>query len=87
MVRVMMTVRRFILVAVVIGVAAIVYQLHVKFIPNVLIHLSEQKPESLQRAIPQLLSWLIAASSALVAAIAYGLLKGELPTLANWFAF
>jgi hypothetical protein len=56
-----------------------------KFIPNVLIHLSEQKPGPLRRAIPQVLSWLIAASSALVAAIAYGLLKGELPPIAQWF--
>jgi hypothetical protein len=77
--------RRFILVAVVVGVASLVYQLHVKFIPNVLIHLSEQKPGPLQRAIPQIVSWLIAATSALIAAIAYGLLKGELPPLAKWF--
>ncbi len=78
--------RRFILVAVVVAVASIVYQLHMKFIPNVLIHLSEQKPGPLQRALPQVLSWLIAASSALVAAIAYGLLKGELPPLAKWLS-
>jgi hypothetical protein len=78
--------RRFVLVAVVVAVASIVYQLHMKFIPNVLIHLSERKPGPLQRSIPQIVSWLIAATSALVAAIAYGLLKGELPAFGKWFA-
>jgi hypothetical protein len=66
----------FILLVIVLAFA----KFHEKVIPNAAIYLSAREPNTLERAWPQLISWLVAATSGLVAAIAYGLLKGEL----NW---
>ena len=51
-------------------------KLHTHFIPNALIYLTPKQPSAIQKAGPQLLSWLIAASAALAAAVVYGFLKG-----------
>jgi hypothetical protein len=58
--------------------------LHVRYIPNALISLSNKDPGWMERAWPQILSWVIAATSGLVALIGYGLLRGELGT--GWFS-
>jgi hypothetical protein len=49
------------------------------------VFLAPKKPGVFKRAWPQALSWFIAVSSAIVAAVAYALLKGELPWLSAWF--
>lgn len=64
------------------AIIAIIYtiaELHRRFVPGVVIYLSPRSPGLVERAGPQVLSWGIAATSALVASIIYGLLKGELP--------
>jgi len=60
--------------------AAVVAEMHKRFIPNTVIYLSPRKPGSLGRALPTISSWALAFTSALVAAVAYGLIKGEIPT-------
>lgn len=64
-------------VAVVLILATIAY-LHSRFIPNVLIHAGTRTSTSFDRIWPQFLSWTITATAALVAAIVYGVLRGEL---------
>jgi hypothetical protein len=71
--------RRAIFLALVVAIAAVVAQLHSRFIPNALIYLTPRKPGFWERAAPQVVSWTIAASAALVGAIGYGLLKGWFP--------
>lgn len=78
--------RRIVFVVVVVLVTWMVGKLHERFIPNALVQLSDVQPSTINRAWPQILSWLIAASAGLVSAIAYGLLKGELGDLVRWFA-
>lgn len=73
--------RRFVFMLLLVGVFASVVQLHAKYIPNVAIYLSDRTPGMFVRAWPQILSWVIAATSAFVAAVAYGLLSGQLPKL------
>jgi hypothetical protein len=62
-----------------------IVQLHARFIPNVVIFLSAQEPNVVQRAWPQVASWLLALTSAVAASIAYGFLKGELSP-PDWWA-
>lgn len=78
--------RRFAFLIVLIVVLAIILRLHTRFIPNVAIYLSDPKPGFFAQAWPQILSWLIAASAALFAAIVYGLLSGQLPFLTSFFS-
>lgn len=49
--------------------------IHNKFIPNTAIYLEEAKPGFFRRAWPSILSWVIAASSSLVAAYIFSILK------------
>ena len=49
--------------------------IHNKFIPNTAIYLEQAKPGFFKRAWPSMLSWLIAASSSVVAAYIFTLLK------------
>jgi hypothetical protein len=78
--------RRVVFVLLVALISWVVIQAHTRFIPNVLIFLSPQKPTALERTWPQLLSWFIAVTSALVASIAYGVLRGEPPLLPTWLS-
>jgi hypothetical protein len=71
--------RRAVFLALVVAIAAVVAQLHSRFIPNALIYLTPQEPGFWERAAPQVVSWAIAASAALVGAIGYGLLRGWFP--------
>jgi hypothetical protein len=45
--------------------------LHRRFIPNASIYLTEEKPNAFVRAWPTILSWLVAGSSSLAAAMIY----------------
>jgi hypothetical protein len=78
--------RRMIFLLFVALVAWAVTQLHARFIPNCLISLSARRPSWIDRVWPQIISWFLAASSGLVALIAYGLLKGELSDSARWIS-
>lgn len=49
--------------------------IHSKLIPNTAIYLEESKPGFFRRAWPSILSWVIAASSSLVAAYIFSILK------------
>ncbi|WP_091991931.1 hypothetical protein [Marinobacter gudaonensis] len=49
---------------------------HNKLIPNTAIYLEQSRPGVFKRAWPSILSWLIAASSSIVAAYLYSLLTG-----------
>jgi hypothetical protein len=77
--------RRIIFLVVIAVVILAVAQAHARLIPNVLIYLSPKQPGPIQREWPQALSWIIAATSALAAAIAYGTLRGEIPLVPSWF--
>lgn len=70
--------RRVVFVLAVAIIAGLIVQAHKRLIPNAMIYLTPRRPSALERAWPQMLSWIIAVSSALVASIVYGLLKGEL---------
>lgn len=60
--------------ALVLGIARI----HSRHIPNATIFLTAKTPGWIERSSPQILSWLVAATSAVAASVMYGLLKGEL---------
>lgn len=60
-----------------------IQNLHRRFIPNVAILLSGQKPNLFARAWPQVVLWGSTIASGLIVAIVYGLLKGEI-TLPTW---
>jgi hypothetical protein len=77
--------RRIVFLVVIALVIVAVAQAHARLIPNVLIYLSPKQPGPIQRAWPQVLSWIIAATSALAAAIAYGMLKSEISVAPSWF--
>ena len=49
--------------------------IHNKFIPNTAIYLEQTKPSFLRRVWPSILSWFIAASSSVVAAYLFSILK------------
>lgn len=66
---------------VVVAFAFVVVQLHQRLIPNTVVYLTTPKSNIFGRALPTILSWSLALSSALAAAIIYGLLSGELPEL------
>lgn len=50
--------------------------IHNKFIPNTAIYLEQEKPGFLRRAWPSILSWVITASSSVVAAYIFSILRG-----------
>ncbi|MGE6740669.1 hypothetical protein ACQKGC_10365 [Allorhizobium pseudoryzae] len=71
--------RRIAFLAAVVIIAGAVVQLHKRLVPNTVIYLSPRKPGVLGRAMPSVLSWGLALSSALAAAIIYGFINGEIP--------
>ncbi len=70
--------RRLIFVVAMAFIGWLILEFHTKFIPNVIIYLSPRQPSQFERLWPQILSWLIAATSAVAASAIYGLLKGEI---------
>jgi hypothetical protein len=61
-----------------------VTQANVRFLPNASIYLSPRQPGLLERAWPQVLSLVIATIAGILAAIAYGLLKGDIALPTFW---
>ncbi|MGH6804784.1 MAG: hypothetical protein ACREC3_15675 [Methyloceanibacter sp.] len=61
--------------------------LHARYIPNALVSLSTKSAGFWEMAKPQVLSWFIAASAGVAAAVVYGLLKGEPLALPSWFGW
>ncbi len=54
-------------------------KLHRKFIPKAEIILGPRRGGIVQNAWPQILSWIIAATAGLAAAVSYGMLSGQIP--------
>jgi len=53
-----------------------VHWLHQRFIPNVIVSVRPDKPSLLRRVSPTILSWLVAASASVAAALMYRWLTG-----------
>ena len=66
--------RRGVFAVVVVGLLLALVWAHRRFLPNVVVYTSPQKPSALERAWPSILSWVIAATASLAAALAYYLL-------------
>ncbi|WP_439503881.1 hypothetical protein [Methylophaga sp.] len=66
---------RALFVAVVLLLLSFLLFIHNKLIPNTTIYLEQTKPGFIKRAWPSILSWVIAASSSLVAAYIFSILK------------
>ena len=64
--------------AVVVLVIFLVSQLHARLIPSAVLHLSPKSPGWFDKVRPQVVDWLIAATSGILVSLAYGLLKGEI---------
>lgn len=56
----------------------IIGQVHTRLIKNATIKLAAEKPGALQRSVPQVISWSSTVISGFIAALAYGILKGEI---------
>ncbi|SPU45931.1 hypothetical protein [Brevundimonas diminuta] len=69
--------RRAVFASAIFAIIVLISALHRRFVPGAVIYLSPRSPGLVERAGPQALSWIIAASSALAASVIYGLLKGE----------
>lgn len=67
---------RTLFVVVVFALLGFLLLVHNKLIPNTAIYLEQSRPGVFKRAWPSILSWLIAASSSIVAAYLYSLLAG-----------
>lgn len=70
--------QRFLFLATVVALTQLLAWIHRRHIPNAAIFLREKKPGWVERSAPQIVSWLVAATSAVVASIVYGLMKGEI---------
>lgn len=62
---------RFLFVAATVGLLGLLYWVHAKFIPNASVSLVEARANAFVRAWPTILSWLVAASASLVAALVF----------------
>jgi hypothetical protein len=78
--------RRAIFTVAVFAIIAVIAYLHSRLIPNALIYLSAPKPNLFQRIWPPTLSWLFTIGGAVIGAIIYGLLKGEI-SVPGWLHF
>ncbi len=67
--------QRALFVGVVVGVLLAIAVAHRRFVPNAVISLGAPKPGFFRRITPQVISWLIAVSAAVVAAVAYAFLR------------
>lgn len=67
---------RIIFAAVLLVLLNFLYWLHQRFIPNVLVSIREDQPSLIRRISPTLVSWVVAASAALAAALVYKWLTG-----------
>ena len=76
--------RRLVFLAAVLVLAGLAIRFHSKFIPNIVIYFAETRPSALRRAWPQILSWIVTTLSGLVAAIIYGLLRGDFPRVTQF---
>ena len=71
--------QRSIFAIVVAGIALAFFGAHRRFLPNLILYTSPRKPNALRRAWPSILSWIIAATASLVAAVAFYLLTQQPP--------
>lgn len=62
---------RSIFAAVIVALLNGLYWLHQRFIPNALVSLHKERPSLAQRISPTVVSWLVAASASLAAALVY----------------
>lgn len=70
--------RRLAFVATMVAVQTAITFIHQKYIPNFILFPSKQKVTIIGRLGPGLISWIITIAGAVIGAIIYGLLKGEL---------
>ncbi len=71
--------RRAIFAAIVFGLLMALVWAHQRFLPNVVLYMAPRKPGLLARAWPAILSWVIAATASLAAAVAFYLLTKSSP--------
>ena len=70
---------RALFAVVVFGLLVTLVWAHQRFLPNVVVYTSSREPGPLKRAWPAILSWLIATTAALAAAMTFHLLMQQLP--------
>jgi hypothetical protein len=63
--------QRVTFVAVVVALLFALVALHGRYIPNLVVYCGPKKPSALARVWPSILSWLIAATASLAAALVY----------------
>lgn len=71
--------RRAVFAVIVLCLAWALFWAHQRFLPNVVVYISPHKPGPLARAWPAILSWLIASTASLAAAIAFYFLAQRSP--------
>lgn len=69
---------RIIFLFVGLGLASLIAGMHKRYIPTFVLYGAANKPSILSRSMPQFVSWMIAATSGLVATFIYGWLKKEI---------
>lgn len=62
---------RAVFVVGVVAIQQVILAIHVRFVPNASIHVGEAQPPMLERLWPTVLSWFVAASSSLAAALLF----------------
>jgi hypothetical protein len=69
---------RVIFLVFIFSIIALIGHIHQRFITNAVIRLSEERPNWIERIAPQTASWILTIASGFLAALTYGLLKGEI---------
>lgn len=67
--------RRFIFLAVALGLLVGAQVIHRRYVPLAVVHLSERKPSVWQRMMPSVVSWIIAATAGLAGTAAFEFLR------------